>query len=116
MLRNDGTYTIYEIQHQQNDKKWVFTNLDTLEKPRSHEETFSEPWRSFTACGECWQETGEFGCYDMKTAILFLLNVIEHCPKRKFRLVKINITQKTEHVLDIGPMKVTNNENNRNKN
>ena len=112
MIRNDGTYTIYQIQHQQSDKKWVFTNLDTLEKPFSREDIFSEPWRSFTACGECWQETGEHGCYDLKTSILFLLNIIERSPKKKFRLVKVSITQKTEHVLDIGPIKETNSENN----
>lgn len=97
MLRNDGTYTIYKIQHQQSDKKWVFTNFDNIfEIKLSHKETFSEPWRSFTACGKCWQETGEHGCYDSKTAILALVIITEHSPKRKFRLVKVDITQKTE--------------------
>jgi len=114
MIRNDGTYTIYKIQHQQSDKKWVFTNLDALEGSLSQEETFSEPWKSFTACGECWQETGEHGCYDLKTAFLVLLNVIQLSPKRKFRIVKVYITQKTEHVVDIGPMEIDN-ESNRNK-
>jgi len=114
MIRNDGTYTIYKIQHQESDEKWVFTNLDAIGGSPSHEETFSEPWKSFTACGECWQETGEFGCYDIQTGLLVLLNVIQRSPKRKFRLVKVSITQKTEHVVDIGPM-VIDNGNNRNK-
>lgn len=114
MLRDDGTYTIYKIQHQQSDEKWVFTNLDTIGGSPSHEETFSEPWLSFTACGKCWQETGEYGCYDLKTAILVLLKVLECSPKKKFRLAKVYITQKTEQVVDIGPMEIDN-ENNRKK-
>lgn len=57
-MREDGLYAIYQIQHYvERTKKWDFSNLDHFGYPKG-----------FGASGECWQETGVHGCFDLKTA------------------------------------------------
>lgn len=98
MLRKDGKYVIYMVQCRSISigAKWHFLNFDSIEKGLSQETIFSEPWRSFTACGECWQRTGEFGCFDIKVAKLFLKQLEKLSYDYKFRLVRITINQHTD--------------------
>ncbi len=89
MIRNDGLYTIYRIQHQEKKpKKWVFSSLDSFGAPPG-----------FDACGDCWQETGEHGVFTIKEARKGL-NWIrkenkKERPEIQFRLVQVIISQKT---------------------
>lgn len=95
MLRKDGTYTFYRIQHFQKgekDEKWVYSDLGFFCKNFDFK---VDPYRSFTAIGECWQEIGEYGCYDLSNSLQFLKQISESCPNSQFRLVKIHITQAT---------------------
>lgn len=91
MIRKDGTYTFYRIQHLQKDGKWVYSNFDYF----CNGLKFDEPYRSFTAIGKCWQEIGEQGCYDLSTGLSFLKQISQNWTDHQFRLVKIQITQKT---------------------
>lgn len=93
MLFNDGEFIIYRVQHFQKD--WVYTNYDAFRISEPGEE-FKEPSRSFTACGECWQRTGIYGCFDRKIAYTFLRQMSRLNPDYEFSLAKITITQITE--------------------
>lgn len=81
MLRTDGTYTIYFIQHQYGDNpKWA----NSIE----NEELF-------TACDDCWQETGVMGTYDLEEAKRAFGEVVSRLDqKRTFRLAQMDISQK----------------------
>jgi len=94
MIRKDGTYTFYKIQHLQKDG-WVYSNFDVFCKNLDFRD---DPYRSFTAVGECWQETGEQACYDIFTSLLFLKQISELWPNFQFRLVKVQVMQKTKKV------------------
>lgn len=83
MIRNDGKYEIYRLQHLWNHRtKWV----GSIEN-----EEF------FKASGECWQQTGIHGTFDFDEAKKAFEEVVSRLEKnRKFRLVKVTISQSTE--------------------
>lgn len=88
MLRTDGDYTIYVIEHlRQNDsiERWV----------RSIENE-----HYFGAAGDCWQETGIHGTFDLEEAKRAFLSIMNNRKllDRKFRLVRVRIHQSTEVV------------------
>ena len=89
-MREDGLYAIYQIQHYvERTKKWDFSNLDHFGYPEG-----------FGARGDCWQETGVHGCFDLKTAQKGLdwiqkVNRIGLDKDRKFRLVLVVTSRKT---------------------
>lgn len=84
--------TIYQIETQWRDKSWHLFTLSA--------EMFGEPseWRKqstsaplareFSACGRCWQQTGEHGTFDLKTGILAFATLTERYPTTIYRLVK----------------------------
>lgn len=98
MVRYDGTYTIYKIQHQQiSDGRWVYSIWG---QPKTN----SKAGDHFTASGNCWQQTGEHGVYDIRNGRVGLKRAIKEMqadqkkdkrPFLKMRLVKVEITQKT---------------------
>ena len=94
MLRKDGTYSFYKIQHLQKDGKWVYSNLDLFCNGLDFK-VGTKPYRDFTAVGKCWQEIGEKGCYDLSTSLSFLKQISQFWPNFQFRLVKVQIAQKT---------------------
>ena len=92
MLRKDGIYTFYKIQHFQSDGEWVYSDLGVI---CSSLDSRIEPYQSFTSVGKCWQETGEHGCYGLATGLLFLKQISRLYPDFKFQLVKAQINQTT---------------------
>jgi len=102
MLRKDGKYVIYKIQCRSifssdpSRSKWHFLNFDSIGKNLPRGTIYSDPWRSFSACGECWQKTGEFGCFDIKIAKPFLEKLERISRDYKFRLVRVAISQHTD--------------------
>ena len=92
MLRKDGIYTFYKIQHFQSDGEWVYSDLGVI---CSRLDSRIEPYQSFTSMGKCWQETGEHGCYGLATGLLFLKQISRLKPDFKFQLVKVQINQTT---------------------
>lgn len=84
-MRNDGSFTFYEIQHQQkSDGKWEFSSLDYFGHPEG-----------FSASHECWQKTGVTATFDPLVAEDGLDWISKRNPKEKFRLVMRHVTQTT---------------------
>jgi hypothetical protein len=103
MLRKDGTFIIYKIQHQWDlGGEWFYSAYVDYAETRSRTDKFS-------ASGRCWQETGEHGVYKLSNAITGLKAARKAVAKdfknkkltRKIplRIVKVTITQKTEPVV-----------------
>lgn len=102
MLRNDGVYKIYRIQHQQrSNNEWVYSiygSPDTNSKTTPCRDTF-------TASGLCWQKTGIHGVYDIRNARTGLKNARKNIfkdikngtqkTKLKLRLVCVELKQET---------------------
>jgi hypothetical protein len=85
MLRKDGKYQVFMIQHQQPKGNWCFSSFDY----------FGTPNRGFSASGACWQETGIRGTFDDIEARDGLAWIREKHAEHKFRVVRLIITQKT---------------------
>lgn len=109
MLRNDGFYTIYILQHRYNQLgKWtqsgsgfnmnVPTELRFSKKASTGWGGSREPFASFTACGKCWQETGVQGTYDVDIAQKLLSIVAEYNPGHAFRIAQVTISQQTNTI------------------
>lgn len=89
MLRNDGKYTIFVIQHEQPEKgkesTWVYSNLDVFGYPEG-----------FSASDDCWQKTGIHGTFDAEQAMEGLSELRKkNKDKHRFRLALVRITQIT---------------------
>ena len=85
MVRTDGKYQIFKIEHQWNGSaKWS-----------SSIENVSE----FPPTSDCWQQTGVHGTFDLEEAkdsfkkIVSIPNEV-----RKFRLVRVTIEQVKEEI------------------
>ena len=83
MLRTDGSYCIYKIQHSwKRGEEWVFS---------------IENEEYFPASNKCWQITGVHGTFSLEEAKTAYGRAVSKLDKnRKFRLVCINIDQTTE--------------------
>lgn len=83
MLRTEGKFTIYKIEHQwQNKGNWASS---------------IENEHYFTASGDCWQRTGVHGTFDLEEAKKAFGEVVSKLDKnRKFRLVGVTIEQSKE--------------------
>jgi len=103
MLRKDGKYTFYKIQHQWSPtSEWVYSSYVDYAK------TNSETCDSFTASGNCWQLIGEHGVFDIRNARTGLKHAKEAVVRDfvanklprviELRLVRITVTQTTEFV------------------
>lgn len=98
MLFKDGTFKFYIIQHHQDDGKWTQSNLDHFKigkRWNDARDKVLEPYRSFSACGECWQQTGEHGSFDKERAVQLLQNIRRHNPDHEFRIVCVAMAQMT---------------------
>jgi hypothetical protein len=109
VVRNDGTYEIYRIQHKYNKKgAWAYSGVtdgsfaaDIPVKHRYvnvHDHKMTPAFYAFSACGEVWQKTGIHGSFNRGDALKVLKLMAEYNPEHKFRVVKVTITQKTEEV------------------
>jgi hypothetical protein len=83
MLRKDGKWNIYKVQHY-DGVKWAYSNLDAFGCPEGLSP--SQP---------CWQLTGQKGTFERDEAKRSLLWIRERNPKYKFRVVKVVVAQKT---------------------
>jgi len=61
MLRNDGDYTIYQIEEYQSTwDRWV----------RIHDGNYLKEYKfcEYSSCGPCWQITGQRGTFSLEFA------------------------------------------------
>jgi hypothetical protein len=84
MVRTDGKYQIYRIQHRQTDGEWKYSSFDHFGTPAG-----------MGASDACWQETGVLGTYDAETARKGLLWLRKRHPGATFRMVMVQIMQMT---------------------
>jgi len=109
MIRNDGEYTIYIIQHKYKDPKdenWYNSgSCDAFIKVETRKQwdkiVYNEPFRSIHASGDCWQETGIQGTYDFDKAQQVMIQVAQWNPGREFRVAQLNIKQETTQLSTI---------------
>lgn len=102
MLRNDGKYEIYMIQHLaevgafgHTKSEWHFSNFDHFGTPVC---TGVCADKGFSASGDCWQETGIHGTFDMEIGLQGLRWIADKHRGIKFRLVKLTLTRQTETI------------------
>lgn len=100
MIRTDGTYKFYKIQHQWKGE-WIFSAYP-YDQPETNSKT-----DKFTASGKCWQITGEYGVFNIENARVGLKNIFKKTAnfnknklteKTPFRIVRVEIAQKTTPV------------------
>lgn len=103
MIRCDGVFVIYKIQHLQADGVWTGSNLDHFGTPhvtgKSSNKMARTGWSTtngFSACGDCWQQTGATGTFDLNAAAEALVWISEKWPDYQFRIAKVTISQLTE--------------------
>jgi len=108
MLRQDGEYIIFIIQHKYKDKKVEgWSNSGDCGQFFPNGPFTEKEWRTkhkeidyFNASGDCWQDTGVHGTYDLNEAFQLLVKVIQWAPEHRFRIARIEIKQKTEQVAE----------------
>ena len=97
MLKQDGKYQIYIIQHQYNKEgNWCNSDIDTFEPnslKRWKDGKELEPWCHLSANGTCWQETGIHGTFDIDDARKMILLLKKHNEQHNFRVVRVDIWQ-----------------------
>lgn len=91
MLRKDGVYLFYMIQHSQDGIDWTYSSLDYFGHPKG-----------FTASDKCWQQTGMHGTFDRQEAIDGCCWISERHPKVKFRVVVVAMSQIARPILHEG--------------
>lgn len=106
MIRNDGTHTIYVIQHLSNPggfknpnlpMVWVVTNLDYFAYDLNEPKTIVP----FEISGECFKKTGIRGSFKQGEAMTLALALAEKNPERHFRVVEMVISQQTRPVYEV---------------
>ena len=117
MLRRDGDYVIYVVQTHYTDHKpgekpyrngeWFDIGDNWIAKVPAHKRftclnpnhgKHKEPFQTFSASGDCWQQTGIFGSFVLKQAMNLMKLMAEHVPNQEFRVAKLVITQHHEEI------------------
>ena len=86
LLRKDGDYVIYIAERRLNND-WIGVAHDLYGCPVG-----------FSASGNCWQETGVHGTYDLQAAKKGIRELASKNPDVGFRVVKVTISQHKEPV------------------
>lgn len=105
MLKLNGTFTFYQIQHKGNDvanlmSPWTQSDLDHFKCEACVREAMKAP-------GSCWDLFGEYGCLDRVFALDCLAHVAARNPGYTFRVVRVNMTQEMEQIAQVGNGPVT---------
>lgn len=71
MLRNDGRYVFYILEFKTSDGVWrqlsfdaSWFDLSVMRDPKN-----KAMWDDFSSSGQCWQDTGVHGTYELEFAI-----------------------------------------------
>lgn len=112
VLRTDGEWTAFLVEffcesdqkHYDNEDCWHragdhFQAKVPVELRRNHDghgkgPMHRQPFHDFSACGECWQETGIEGTYEESRAFDMAELLSKYNPGHKFRVVRIEVSQK----------------------
>lgn len=107
MMRRDGVAQFYQVQVKlypdRDEEGWstcgaddgkaanVPENLRWAGDPYSSDH--KEPFQSFSASGECWQQYGYHGTKDKELARKMYKLLVRYNPKYQFRVVKVMLVQ-----------------------
>ena len=106
MLRSDGDFTIYVIQHLSRpggnpfrEITWVNSNLDYfVTNVPSDERNAIAP---FMAVGECWQKTGIHGTFNQNEALNAVVALATNNPDYNFRVAELQLSMRTRSVYEM---------------
>ena len=103
-LRADGDHVLYVVE-KHFKKGWSYAgnashfaaNIPAEKRwdGRHDDGKWKDPWRDFTACGECWKKTGVHGTFDPDVGMAYVAQLTEHNPGEQFRLAEVRVSQKT---------------------
>lgn len=117
MLRTDGKYQIYLVEFlsinpcNKKQKTWhsadyfmtsptipwnirmTYADKNGIKPGYYYKSKTKEPFKTFSASGQCWQETGIFGSFSRKIAENMCDILRKYFPKKKFRVSILNISQ-----------------------
>jgi len=100
MLRKDGKFEIYIIEFRnRNSSDWHTLSFDAAWVSAELYKSKEAIWHEFSASGQCWQETGVHGTYDVEMAIKLYVLLKQHSTKKDeylFRVNKKTIWQESE--------------------
>lgn len=101
MLSKDGKFKFYTVQYLSGvSNRWTELKFDNFFGVSNKDayNPLEEPYISFTSSGRCYQTIGERGTYNKKIAIRLLKLLNAKYTKIFFRVVQVNISQKTQQV------------------
>lgn len=93
MLRIDGKHTFYRIQHLGSNGCWLFSSFDHFGTPNTGHES-----DKFDASGDCWQQVGEHGVFDIENARKGFSDIQCRHPQQAFRIVRCVVDQSVAEV------------------
>jgi hypothetical protein len=100
MLRTDGKYEIYTLEFNvKGEDKWHTLSFDAAWVTDELYKSKEKVWAEFSACGQCWQETGVHGTYDVEIAIKLYVLLKQHSLQKEkymYRVTKKTIRQESE--------------------
>ena len=100
MLRTDGKYEIYILEFSvKGENKWHTLSFDAAWVSPELYKTKKEIWKTFSACGQCWQEIGIHGTYDVEIAIKLYVLLTQYGLQKErymYRVTKKTILQESE--------------------
>lgn len=102
MLRHDGYYVFYFVQFKDARGRWCTASYDSLFAGRVPAAirvfgtvggTHAEPFRSFSASGDCWQQIGVHATFDYNRAVEMCALLAEYNTDTDFRVVRATVEQ-----------------------
>jgi hypothetical protein len=104
---HDSHFVLYQVQTKHPDSgrwvdwesAWNFLFIPRIPVKYANESDArngkeQEPFRSFSACGRCWQETGIKGVFDRDQAYRLVDVLLEYNPNATLRVVKVEVRHK----------------------
>ena len=101
MLRTDGLYGIYKIQHfQRGTDRFVGSSFDYFGDAcwKTGKHVAMADKSCMCSNGRCWQITGVHGTFRAASARWILRWLRLKHPTYEFRIVKVTVSQKTEPI------------------
>lgn len=98
-MRTDGQVIFWQVQQLVEDQ-WSTVELSVERSTVSDGTLHNKLWREHTANGKCWQLWGYFGFLDVLEAMDGIDYAHEVLPRAHLRLVRIELSKKTDEVVD----------------
>ncbi len=109
MLRTDGEFVIYIVQHSYRcSSKWVTSEIGVfLFRNKALDGRTKKKFKELNlkyeanGDGDCWQQTGQTGTFDQQVAIDLMHLAAEYNKEHAFRVVALHVTQTTKQICSV---------------